>query len=440
MQTINNVSFHNEDMKMFLEDPISFLMKLRRAHKSIVNLQFGIGEYTLVFEPNFIEKIMENKNTGRTSFSTMFDPVAKGSIILNEGEQWRRQRKMLLPSFTPERFRTYEQAILDIAERHMDEWECKCMNSIEVDAKATITTYCMEVLTLFLYGKIESTGKLSVINENWNIALECFSEIMTTGEDKDVELNDIHVRLEDASKAIERAMYIIIDEKIKSGTDTGDFLSYLVHYKDQDGNRISKGQIKSELMGLFMAGFETVASALTWFMYDIACNEEIQCKLKNELLRSEQQSFSNTGYLKLCFSETLRLHPPLLFIDRKLHEDIFLDGCILTRGTEVLMSPYIVHIDPRYWDNPLKYDPSRFEDYDPSLEPYAYFPYGGGQMRCMGEQFAYLQRNILMTSIFKRFKFTLAPYYKVTDDNKLALKPNNLYLSLQRVGSNADEQ
>lgn len=415
-----------DEINLFMEKPTQFINTLSQKGYPIVRTGIGGEEYAFVFEPKYVKKILECRETGRTNFSKLFEPIAGGSLILNDGDIWKKQRKMVASFFNLSQININE--IENIAKKALTEWNHACTNNMPVDAVEAIKIYCMNVLSFIIYGKNESREKLEEINQNWVIALEAVTQKMSETS----ECMETNSKMQMACNRIEEIMYSIIDEKIKGGATGEDFLSYLIR---QGGEEISQDSVKRQIMreikGLYIAGFETIAGALSWFISELARDSYYQDTCRGEM--EAMQYSQDVGMVRNCFYESIRLHPPLVFIDRRLFVDIsFEEGDFLEMGTDVLICPYALHRDPMYWEDAATYKPERFEGKVEKDFSFSFLPYGGGQMKCMGEQLSIVERNVLFKMILRDFKFSLDESVPVVEDNKLVHKPKSVIINLSR--------
>jgi cytochrome P450 len=135
------------------------------------------------------------------------------------------------------------------------------------------------------------------------------------------------------------------------------------------------------------------------------------------------------GYCSQVISESLRLFPPAWMMARRAREDDELNGHHIPKGSHVYFSPYAVHRDPRYWNNPEGFDPDRFsleaqEAAKKSGRPrYAYFPFSGGQRQCIGDHFARMEALAILSVLVSRYNFALLPGQRVTPEPSVTLRP-----------------
>lgn len=417
------------DIELFISKPTEFILRLQEGFKDIVKVNLGMGEFVFVFNSEYANMIFLNTNTGRTSFSKMFEPIAGGSLILNDGAVWRKQRTTLATFFRENKIDI--DGVVNIAEELLIKWYDKLDKNERIDVQSTIVEYCMEVLSLILYGKENDKDKLSIIRVQWDVALSSISNIMSSTDEEEVLKYEDELKF--ASKKIEEVIYQIMEEKRERKAYTDDFLSYLlIQAEKQEGDSITLEEVMQQIKGLYMAGFETISSVLSWFLSDLSSNLDYQEKIRAEVCSEDFNIKVDNGYMKLCFNETLRLHPPLIFIDRRLDEDINLGEFILEAGNEVLICPYSIHRDSRYWEKPNEYMPERFIDFEGKESAHSYIPYGGGQMKCMGERLSVIQRNIFIRALLRKFKLNISKGKSIEEDSKLALRPLELHIEVKR--------
>jgi cytochrome P450 len=185
-------------------------------------------------------------------------------------------------------------------------------------------------------------------------------------------------------------------------------------------------------MTFFFAGHEATGLALSWAWYLLAQRPEVDARLVTELrgvLGSRPPRVSDLRQLPFTASvlkETLRLYPPAWAIGREALRDCLVGGYSVPAGTQLIMSQWITHRDPRYFEEPEKFLPERWSNgLSKHLPKYAYFPYGGGARVCIGKAFSEMETVLLLARIAQRFRVTLAPHQRVTLLPTFALVPKD---------------
>jgi cytochrome P450 len=225
----------------------------------------------------------------------------------------------------------------------------------------------------------------------------------------------------------------MIAERRATG-DRGDLLSMLIAAQDDedDNRRMSDKQVRDEALTLFLAGHETTASTLTWSLYLLSQNLAAARLLRDEIDRvlagrnPTYADLENLPYTRMVLSESIRLYPPAWAIGRLAMEDVEIGGYPVPKNAMLLFSPWVVHHNPRYYPEPLKFDPGRWTPENVAARPrMAYFPFGAGARICMGEPFAWMEATLLLATIAQKWEMRLEPGFPVEPLAGITLKPKH---------------
>jgi cytochrome P450 len=240
------------------------------------------------------------------------------------------------------------------------------------------------------------------------------------------------IRVKRAVRELDEIVNRIIGERRASGRDSGDLLSLLIAARDEDGSAMNDRQLRDEIMTFLLAGHETTAVSLSWTWYLLSQHPEVAKKLHEELNgvlgdRSPQlEDLARLPYTDKVVKESMRLYPPAWSLARTAVAEIEIGGYRLPAGANVVMSPWIMHRDPRFFEDPERFDPGRWSSQGTQLLPrFAYFPFGGGPRVCIGASFATMETNLLMASIAKRFLLQLVPGHLVVPQPGITLRPRH---------------
>ncbi len=378
-------------------------------------------------------------------------------LLTSEGEFHLRQRRMIQPAFHRNRIAEYSRSMVEIAEGVTDEWHDGEVR--DIDKEMMKLTLRIVAKTLFSADVTDDADKIGAamktMVELFNFLLLPFSEWL----DK-LPLPQA-LRFKRARKSLDDIMYSIINERRRSGEDTGDLLSMLLVAQDEDdGGRMTDEQVRDEALTLFLAGHETTANALTWTWYLLSQNPEAEARMHEELeavlaeggnlsgSEGAQRGTSSdlrtlpTGrvsalraptmndipdlkYTEAVLAESMRLFPPAWAIGRNVVEEHDFAGYTAKRGTLVLTSPFVMHRDARFWDEPLEFRPERWEalSVKEAGARGIYFPFGGGVRRCIGESFAWTEGILLIATIARKWRFRLEPEQKIGVLPQITLRP-----------------
>jgi cytochrome P450 len=223
----------------------------------------------------------------------------------------------------------------------------------------------------------------------------------------------------------------LIHERQAATAKPDDLLTTLVNATaNGNGQAMSEQQLHDEVMNLLIGGFETVSNALSWTWYILSLHREVEKRLHQELdsvLGNRLPCLDDLPRLSFTqgvVRESLRLHPPLWIIWREVLENYRLNGCVAPAGSIVVMCQYLVHRDPRFFPEPLRFNPDRWTDeFRERLPKFAYFPFGGGSRQCIGDRFGFMELVFVLATIAKRWRVEFEHGYPVVEHPVLTLRP-----------------
>jgi cytochrome P450 len=348
-------------------------------------------------------------------------------LLTSEGDLWLRERRICKPAFHSDRVQRYGELMVDYAERMLARWRPGESRDLYTD---------MRQLTLEIVVKALFNVEIGEWVRRVAAAAEPIMELNTRGRIL-VPLirylpTPLNLRYRRAVRGLERIVRTIIQQRAKNGEDSEDLLSMLLHARDEEGRPLSFRQVRDEVMTLLLAGHETTALALCWTFYLLASNPFVEEKLVREItgvLRQGPPRALDLGrlpYADKVVRESMRLYPPAFAIARVAVRDCQIGGYCVPRGASVVMSQWVMHRDPRFFENPEFFNPDRWsEEFTERLPRFAYFPFGGGPRVCIGSSFAMMEATLLVISILQRFHFSLVPGCEVTPVTSITLRPKN---------------
>jgi cytochrome P450 len=407
--------FVRGNLPEYVGSPLSYLMNLTQKYGDVARLRFFHIPVYILNNPEHIEQVLVTNNR---SFIKPVDfrlPFFRGifgnGLLTSEGDFWRRQRRLAQPAFHRNRIAEYGRVMTDYCEQMLGTWQEDETRDLHQE---------MMVLTL----KIVIKALFNVDAERDVVLMSQLSdELIKMFELQDSSLWLAHNflptpanrRFRRTLKRLDQYIYAIIRQRRQNGEDTGDLLSMLLQAQDEDGTGMSDRQLRDEVMTLFIAGHETTALALSWTWYLLSQCPEVEAKLVAELEsvlggRSPQvEDLPDLRYAEAIMKETLRLYPPAWAFGRQAAEDCEIAGYPVPKGRQLYFFPWVVHRDPRYFDNPEEFRPDRWADERiKQLHKYAYFPFGGGPRVCIGNSFAMMETVLVLAAVVQRYKLSLA--------------------------------
>jgi cytochrome P450 len=239
-----------------------------------------------------------------------------------------------------------------------------------------------------------------------------------------------NLRVRRAIERIDQIVYGIVRERRASGEDKPDLLSTLLHLRDDEGSGMTDKQLRDELVTLVVAGHETTAVALSWTFYLLSQHPEVEAKMVEELESVLGDRAPTTAdlprltYTDHVLTESMRLYPPFWALGREAVTDCELGGYRIPADANILMCQWVVHRDPRLFDDPERFNPDRWADgLTKRIPRFAYFPFGGGQRLCLGKDFATMEAVLVLATAMQRFHLDLEPGFTIRPRPSLTLRP-----------------
>ena len=407
---------------------------MARQYGDVVYIPLGRQHIYCVSHPDAIRDVLvTQQNKFKKSRMLERARVLLGDgLLTSEGQHHRRQRRLVQPAFHRDRLAGYGAVMVDRAAIVRDQWQPG--QSFDVLQEMMRLTLAIVAKTLFsteVDSEADEIGvALTEVFSLFEIILMPFSEIL-----EKLPLPAVR-RFKRARKRLDETIYRLIAERRASARDTGDLLSMLLLARNEEGDEEGSGgmtdeQVRDEALTLFLAGHETTADALTWTWYLLSQNPLAEAAFHAELDRAlgdrlpSFEDLPQLRYTESVFAEALRLYPPAWGIGRRALEDYPVGDFLIPSRSVVLMSPYVVHRDPRWFPDPLAFRPERWLADDSSRPKFAYFPFGGGARVCIGERFAWMEGTLLLAAIGQRWRLRLESGHRVETHARITLRPKH---------------
>jgi cytochrome P450 len=349
-------------------------------------------------------------------------------LLTSEGEFHTRQRRLSQPAFHRQRLQSYGRIMTECALRTRDGWRA----GETVDVSHDMMELTMAVVAKALFDA-DVTGEAAEIGESLTTIISLFHRFnMPFGGLVQKLPLPSNIRFVRARARLDRTIYRMIAECRRSGVDRGDLLSMLLLATDEegDGTGMTDLQLRDEVMTLFLAGHETTANALTWTFYLLSQNPESEALLHAELDNAlagkapEAEDLASLRYTEQVLAESMRLYPPAWALGRRATREVEIGGCRVPEGAFVLVSAFLTQRDPRFYPDPLRFDPDRFTPEARAARPkFAYFPFGGGARQCIGEPFAWMEGTLLLATLAQKWRLRLVPGHRVELQPLITLRP-----------------
>ena len=414
----------------------TFLTNLAREYGDIVHFQIGPRHVFVLNHPDYIANAMNSYYKNFLKARPIGERRFLGEgLLTSEGDFHRRRRRLVKPAFHGPQIAAHAAMIVRHGLRLRESWR---------DGQEIEMMREMKSLTLSIAGKmlfdIEFGKEVSEINEAMNLVLSQFSPFGSPLSKLFAKLPMSQVRRRyKAQSRLDAIIRRIVAERRRGGEDRGDLLSMLIRaqredaqHEEEPGTRMTDENVRDEALILLMAGHETMALALTWTWYSLAQHPNAEAELHAEIdkvLAGRSPCLADVAelhYTKMVLTESMRLYPPSWCLARYVARDYAVDGYKIPAGSILIMSPYVMHRDPRYFPDASRFDPQRWTPEARSARPqYSYFPFGGGPRSCVGEGLAWTQGILLVATLAQRWRMRLVPGRAVTPNPVITLRPKH---------------
>jgi cytochrome P450 family 135 len=323
---------------------------------------------------------------GDTPIASVLGPR---SVITLTGPEHMRQRKLLLPPFHGERMRAYEDTIVQATRRDMASWTLR--RPMRLSAHTRNIT--LEVILRAVFGvEAERMGGLKgaigkLAEPMRTLAMLRFALSKPSTDRPPGELGQALERLDGLIYA-----EIARRREQEDLAEREDILSLLLQARDEDGEAMTDGELRDELVSLLLAGHETTSTATAWTIERLVRHPGELARLQAEIDAGEEDD-----YMQAVIHETLRCRPVVPGVVRLLQEPLRIAGYELPVGTRVVVSVYLTNNNPRIYERPREFRPERFLGAQP--DTFAWIPFGGGIRRCIGASFAMLEMKTMLRTM-----------------------------------------
>ena len=448
----------------FLRDPLTVLHNLTKKYGDISHFKFGKNHIYLINNPDYIKDVLVNQDNNfiKSRGLQLAKRILGEGLLTSEGELHRRQRQLIQPIFHTDEIPNYADIMTHYTLGISSQWHDQAI----IDIHKEFMHLALAIVSKIFFNVNIEELEINEIDQYVTTIIEHFNRarIPFAGIIEKVPLPS-NIQFYQAKKHLDEIIYRIIDSHITNNSDNNeqqqngsqarkDLISLLLQGQDNayfstsknnedvnntnrkkiDNNVTStnRHQLRDNVMTIFLAGHETVANALTWTFYLLSQNpkeekmlhEELDSVLHDENAAPSAQDISKLEYTQRVFAESMRLYPPAWAIGRQAIEDCKIGDYVIPAGSSILMSQYLMHHDPRYFPEPERFDPERWNPQERAKRPrFSYFPFGGGGRSCIGETFAWMEGILVIATIARRWKMQVISEYPIVLQPLVTLRP-----------------
>jgi len=394
------------------KNPLQYFVEVSREFGDIIRLDFGPRRFYLLNHPDYIQFVLQDSQAIFTKGYDLVKPVTGNGLIASEGEFWRRQRRIVQPAFHRNKIAGLISIMTDNVRTMLDRWATHSEKGSPVDIEAEMLRLTRHniVRTMFT---VDIEGELTQTTRDFEACLQYLAQLMKAPfEFMTYVPTPTNLRFRQARRRLDDLVYTILEKRRRQSTESDDLLGLLLSARDDATNEtMTDQQLRDEIMTLLITGHETTASALTWTWYLLSKHPAVLEKMQREIQsvlgarRPEFEDIQKLTYSGMVMDEVLRLFPSTWIFARKAMQSFGLGSFQIPEKAMLFLSPFIVHRDERFWDDPEQFRPERFlADEKETRHPFAYFPFGGGPRRCLGETVALTVMKLVVAMVLQRYR------------------------------------
>ncbi|WEL20913.1 cytochrome P450 [Halorhabdus sp. BNX81] len=388
-------------------DPWALYEELE-SYGDVVHYTAGGNDFNVVLDPTLVEQVLltDHDAYGKWALGDVGGGIGSEGLVLTEGEQWQRQRRVIQEAFTMDRIRAYGDAMGQYAAEAVETWD----DGEEIALNEAFSRLTLRILAHSLFD-------LDIDAEAGTVA-----EFTRTVNDRmDVDNLTAFVplwvplprnrRFKRRVAAFESFVEELIEQRRADATERDDLLSLLLAH---EGDGLTETEIRDQMTTFLFAGHETTSLALTYACMALATHPGPRERLDREyerVLDGEIPDLAQVPQLEAterAIKEALRLYPPVYVLFREANRDVELGGYRVPSGQKITVPQFWIHRKEAFYDDPDEFDPSRWTDgFEDELHDYAYFPFGGGPRHCIGMRFAMQELKTVLPTVLQRADFEL---------------------------------
>ena len=415
-----------------VRNPLAHIGADWKRYGDVVHYRLATMPAYLVVHPDGVNHVLQenHRNYVKSPDYRILARLLGEGLLTSDGALWMRQHRLMAPMFHSQRIAEFGATMVEITLRMLDRWNPIASERRAFDVCAEMMRLTLEIIARVLLNVEIAGAQAREIGNAITVVNERFGEF-DLGTLLPLLPTPANLRSRRAAQSLHRIFAGMIAERRREGTDRGDLLSLLLAARDQDtGEAMSDEQLHNETLTLILAGHETTANALSWTWYLLSQNPEPERKLHRELaevLGGRAPTVADLPalrYTAMVIDESMRLYPPVWSVGRSPIADDEILGFAIPKGASVMLSQWLTHRHPDFWEDPERFDPERFSpERSANRAHYAYFPFGGGSRQCIGNTLALTEAALILASVAQKYRLRMAPGHPVEPRALVTLRP-----------------
>jgi cytochrome P450 len=419
----------------FIANPFEFTIRQSRLLGNFYRVPFVFRKLFVASDIEAISHVLQkNQKNYVKSIAYRHLRLALGNgLVTSEGEYWRNQRRLVQPVFYKNRLEEMFQKMELVTRRYVSDLQQRTAGGQVLDLSREMMRITADITLMTLF----STDEAADLSEVYRIMLEAQDYIIFKTARPHlsplVYLDGRHRRFKRDIRWFDAYIYRLIADRKSQERPPADLLTLLIQARDEDtGQPMTDREIRDEAITIYAAGHETSSTALCWTLYLLAQHAEVLRKVRQEIEEvtgGRQPGFEDLrqlAYTAQVIQESMRLYPPAFAIGRQPVKDDVILGHPVPAYSIVFLSIGALHRDPAHWERPDEFFPEHFSPEAEKQRPrMAYMPFGAGPRMCVGNHFAMMEMQLLLSLFVRHFDFELVGEHPVVPEPLITLKPKH---------------
>jgi enediyne biosynthesis protein E7 len=427
------------NLRAFRRDVLKLMLDSAKNFGDVVRFRLGPLVVHLLNHPDHVEHVLQSGSRNydkATRSSAKIRLISGDSLLVSNGDLWKRQRRLMQPTFHRQRIASLATEMIGFINTMLEGWRANLATGQTLDVASEMMHLTYRIVGKTLLGVDVGNDSAAVEHAMGTMLTHTYRSWGSILAFPPSFPTPANLRFRHALQAVDDVVRRIIAKQRDGQEASADnLLSMLLAVRDEDGQGLSDTELRNETITFLLAGHETTANALAWTFYLLSENPSVEEQLRAELSQvlGERspgvEDLPKLTFTNMVIHESLRLYPTIWAMERHALADDAIGGFHIPAGSSIVISPYVLHRNESFWPKPELFDPARFK-----VRHKAYIPFGSGPRFCIGNEFAMMEARLIIPMVMQAFHLKLVPGHRVEPLPGITLRPKNgLPMTVQTV-------
>jgi cytochrome P450 len=411
-------------------DRLGFLTEITRQYGDVVRFRMGVQLLHVVNHPEYIRHVLQDNNENYQKGVGLAQAkrwLGEG-LVTSEGAVWARQRRLIQPAFQRQRISRYSSVVTEATSEMIQRWETCAGQGQSIDVASQITQLTLGIITRVMFSTdITAASDVgAAFTTALKDAMDRMTAIVILPKWLPVPAN---LRFNRALRTLEGIVDMIIRKHLCEGSTQQDLLSLLSAEHVETQGCLGKRELRDQVMTILLVGHETTANSIAWAFYLLSKHQWAWQRMRDEVEQTlagrvpTYEDLPGLSWTRMVYEESLRLYPPVWLIPRRAIEADEVGGYYIPAQSHVLISPYVMHRHPSYWNQPEEFNPERFSPEQINRrQQHTYLPFGAGPRACVGGSLAMMEALMILAMVTQKYRLQLLSGFNVAPEPLLTLR------------------